>query len=198
MIDLLCFLLQKVYLPSQTPAGLVALRAEELNNLRRDGKGERKVQDRIYDYDVYNDLGNPDSNLSFKRPILGGSEEFPYPRRCRTRRPPTKTGNQKCSSYSDREREREREEKKKKKKKISCCCCRFYTHACIVFPRIVSFASSELCFLLLQIHLSRARLHSSILDGLTFRETRHSGSTLPTMTSGAYSDLWCKMWLSGR
>ncbi|CAK9877709.1 unnamed protein product [Sphagnum jensenii] len=91
MIDLLCFLLQKLDLPSQTPAGLVALRAEELNTLRGDGKGERKVQDRIYDYDVYNDLGNPDSNLSFKRPILGGSEEFPYPRRCRTGRPPTKT-----------------------------------------------------------------------------------------------------------
>jgi hypothetical protein len=98
MIDLRCFLLQKLYLPSQTPAGLVALRAEELNTLRGDGKGERKVQDRIYDYDVYNDLGNPDSNLSFKRPILGGSEDFPYPRRCRTGRPPTKTGKQKSSS----------------------------------------------------------------------------------------------------
>jgi hypothetical protein len=81
----------KVYLPSQTPAGLVALRAEELNNLRGDGTGVRRVQDRIYDYAVYNDLGNPDYKPSYKRPILGGSEEFPYPRRCRTGRPPTKT-----------------------------------------------------------------------------------------------------------
>jgi hypothetical protein len=85
----------KVYLPSQTPAGLVALRAEELKNLRGDGTGVRRVQDRIYDYAVYNDLGNPDNNASYKRPILGGSEEFPYPRRCRTGRPPTKTGEQK-------------------------------------------------------------------------------------------------------
>ncbi|CAM6039179.1 unnamed protein product [Sphagnum compactum] len=85
------FFSNQVYLPSQTPAGLVALRAEELNNLRGDGTGVRRVQDRIYDYAVYNDLGNPDHNPSYKRPILGGSEEFPYPRRCRTGRPPTKT-----------------------------------------------------------------------------------------------------------
>jgi hypothetical protein len=85
------FFSNQVYLPSQTPAGLVALRAEELNNLRGDGTGVRRVQDRIYDYAVYNDLGNPDYNASYKRPVLGGSEEFPYPRRCRTGRPPTKT-----------------------------------------------------------------------------------------------------------
>jgi hypothetical protein len=100
--------------------------------------------------------------------------------------PPRQVSRKAQASLIERERERE------KKKKIRCC-CRFYTHACIVFTRIVSFASSELCFFFLQIHLSRARLHSAILDGLTFRETRHSGSTLPMTTLGAYSDLSCKM-----
>jgi hypothetical protein len=82
----------QVYVPSQTPPGLVALRAKELTNLRGDGTGERAAKDRIYDYDIYNDLGNPDANPKQKRTPLGGSKDFPYPRRCRTGRPPTKTG----------------------------------------------------------------------------------------------------------
>ncbi|KAL4335203.1 hypothetical protein GQ457_07G043520 [Hibiscus cannabinus] len=85
------FFTHKSYLPSQTPSGLKRLRKEDLVELRGNGKGERKKSDRIYDYAVYNDLGNPDSDPSLKRPVLGGNKQFPYPRRCRTGRPPCKT-----------------------------------------------------------------------------------------------------------
>ncbi|KAL5976044.1 putative lipoxygenase 8, chloroplastic [Asimina triloba] len=74
------------HLPSQTPSGLKGLREKELRNLRGDGEGERKSFERIYDYDVYDDLGNPDVSDELKRPVLGGSQR-PYPRRCRTGRP---------------------------------------------------------------------------------------------------------------
>lgn len=80
------------YLPSQTPAGLRSYRKKDLEQKRGNGQGQRKSTDRIYDYDVYNDLGNPDSNADLARPVLGGNKQFPYPRRCRTGRPPTKTG----------------------------------------------------------------------------------------------------------
>ncbi|KAK9096597.1 hypothetical protein Sjap_022094 [Stephania japonica] len=79
----------KSYLPAQTPDGLKRLRNLDLENLRGDGTGERKESDRIYDYDVYNDLADPDSNPDLARPVLGGSKH-PYPRRCRTGRGPTK------------------------------------------------------------------------------------------------------------
>lgn len=85
------FFANKSYLPDATPEGLRTLRNRDLIQLRGDGKGERKVSDRIYDYDVYNDLGNPDKDPSLRREVLGGSEDRPYPRRCRTGRPPTKT-----------------------------------------------------------------------------------------------------------
>ncbi|KAL3676575.1 hypothetical protein R1sor_026523 [Riccia sorocarpa] len=78
------FFANKTYLPKQTPAGLKPFRERELKALRGDGTGTRKTSDRIYDYDIYNDLGFPDLNL--KRTPLGGSKEFPYPRRCRTGR----------------------------------------------------------------------------------------------------------------
>ncbi|KAI4387388.1 hypothetical protein MLD38_005226 [Melastoma candidum] len=81
----------KPYLPSQTPSGLKKLREEELETLRGNGKGKRKSFDRIYDYDVYNDIGNPDAGVEMRRPILGGNKEFPYPRRCRTGRPLSKS-----------------------------------------------------------------------------------------------------------
>ncbi|EEF49219.1 linoleate 13S-lipoxygenase 2-1, chloroplastic [Ricinus communis] len=84
------FFTNKSYLPSDTPDGLKRLREEELENLRGNGQGERKSFERIYDYDTYNDLGDPDSDPDLKRPVLGGSEH-PYPRRCRTGRPRTKT-----------------------------------------------------------------------------------------------------------
>ncbi|EEF48846.1 linoleate 13S-lipoxygenase 2-1, chloroplastic [Ricinus communis] len=79
------FFANKSYLPSETPNGLRRLREAELELLRGNGKGERKKGERIYEYDFYNDLGNPDSDPDLKRPVLGGKEN-PYPRRCRTGR----------------------------------------------------------------------------------------------------------------
>ncbi|GMI92379.1 ARABIODOPSIS THALIANA LIPOXYGENASE 2, lipoxygenase 2 [Hibiscus trionum] len=84
------FFTHKSYLPSQTPSGLKRLRNEELEALRGNGEGQRKPFERIYDYDVYNDLGEPDSDPNKKRTVLGGNKQFPYPRRCRTGRPRSK------------------------------------------------------------------------------------------------------------
>jgi len=50
----------QAYLPSEIPPPLVYYINEEFNTLRGDGTGERKDWERIYDYDVYNDLGLPD------------------------------------------------------------------------------------------------------------------------------------------
>ncbi|WJX38978.1 linoleate 13S-lipoxygenase [Trifolium repens] len=80
------FFTNKMYLPSQTPSGLRKFRENELIELRGNGEGERKKSERIYDYDVYNDLGDPDINIELKRPVLGGTKQYPYPRRCRTGR----------------------------------------------------------------------------------------------------------------
>ncbi|EOY32508.1 Lipoxygenase [Theobroma cacao] len=80
------FFTNKSYLPSETPRGLRKLREEELVSLQGNGQGERKSFERVYDYDVYNDLGDVDTDPSKKRSVLGG-KEFPYPRRCRTGRP---------------------------------------------------------------------------------------------------------------
>ena len=78
-------------MPDDTASGLKKLREIELENLRGNGKGERKTSDRIYDYDTYNDLGDPDDSKDLARPILGG-QDHPYPRRCRTGRPSSKKG----------------------------------------------------------------------------------------------------------
>ncbi|GAB2220415.1 hypothetical protein Droror1_Dr00008065 [Drosera rotundifolia] len=80
----------QAYLPSETPPGIKDLRHEDLLSLRGNGKGERKMHERIYDYAPYNDLGNPDKDPELDRPVLAG-EKRPYPRRCRTGRPPMET-----------------------------------------------------------------------------------------------------------
>ncbi|XVF69709.1 hypothetical protein PTKIN_Ptkin11bG0103900 [Pterospermum kingtungense] len=80
------FFTNKSYLPSETPSGLRRLREEELLSLQGNGQGQRKSCERIYDYDVYNDLGDVDTDPIKKRSVLGG-KDFPYPRRCRTGRP---------------------------------------------------------------------------------------------------------------
>ncbi|PPS13785.1 hypothetical protein GOBAR_AA06747 [Gossypium barbadense] len=82
------FFTNKAYLPNETPMGLRELREKALRELRGNGEGVRVLSDRIYDYDIYNDLGNPDKGLEFARPDLGGQRR-PYPRRCRTGRPST-------------------------------------------------------------------------------------------------------------
>jgi lipoxygenase len=95
-------------LPHETPAALKELREKELVSLRGDGTGERVVSDRIYDYDYFNDLGKPDDAKGdpvkleeVARPPLGGNEEFPFPRRCRTGRPKCDSGRlSQCMTYS--------------------------------------------------------------------------------------------------
>ncbi|GKF52508.1 linoleate 13S-lipoxygenase 3-1, chloroplastic-like protein, partial [Tanacetum coccineum] len=81
----------RIFFSNQTPAGIKLLREKELQDIRGDGTGVRKLSDRIYDYDIYNDLGNPDRRNDFIRPLLGG-QKIPYPRRCRTGRSPSDTG----------------------------------------------------------------------------------------------------------
>ncbi|WCJ37255.1 Linoleate 9S-lipoxygenase [Euphorbia peplus] len=85
------FFSNKSYLPNQTPSAMLELRKSELTSLRGDGTGERKEWDRIYDYDFYNDLGSPRKGQKYTRPILGGSELHPYPRRGRTGHAPCST-----------------------------------------------------------------------------------------------------------
>lgn len=82
----------QTYIPSQTPAPLRYYREEELDTLRGTGTGKLEEWDRVYDYDTYNDLSDPDKGIKHVRHILGGSSDYPYPRRGRTGRPPAKTG----------------------------------------------------------------------------------------------------------
>ncbi|CAO2192023.1 unnamed protein product [Urochloa humidicola] len=97
----------KPYLPSETPAGLRSYRKKDLEEKRGDGTGQRKSTDRIYDYATYNDLGDPDNDANKARPVLGGTKQFPYPRRCRTGRPMStkdpKTETRKGDNYVPRD-----------------------------------------------------------------------------------------------
>ncbi|KAJ8498243.1 hypothetical protein OPV22_008795 [Ensete ventricosum] len=86
------FFANTTYLPGDTPLPLQPYRDEELYILKGDNvAGQLQEWDRVYRYDYYNDLGNPDTSQALARPILGGTPEHPYPRRGRTGRPPTKT-----------------------------------------------------------------------------------------------------------
>ncbi|CAB4285327.1 unnamed protein product [Prunus armeniaca] len=73
------FFANKTYLSSDTPKPLQKFREEELVNLRGD------------DDDKTRELQEWDRGQEYARPVLGGSSEFPYPRRGRTGRPPTET-----------------------------------------------------------------------------------------------------------
>lgn len=82
------FFSSKSYIPSATPETLKKLRKEELETLQ--GKNRKKVgefakHERVYDYDVYNDVGDPDKDDELARPVIGGLSH-PYPRRCKTGR----------------------------------------------------------------------------------------------------------------
>ncbi|MBA0736311.1 hypothetical protein Gogos_009874 [Gossypium gossypioides] len=79
------FFSDQLYLPKETPKGLVELRKKELQKLQAPRlKGEWNPWDRIYDYDVYNNLRDPEKGRSYDRPVLGDSTKFPYPRRLKT------------------------------------------------------------------------------------------------------------------
>ncbi|XP_057841008.2 linoleate 9S-lipoxygenase isoform X2 [Cryptomeria japonica] len=88
------FFSNKTFLPDETPVGLRKFRELELISLRGNGTGERKVYDLIYDYDVYNDIQGSETDPDVRREVLGGSQDFPYPRRCRTGRPRVKNAPQ--------------------------------------------------------------------------------------------------------
>lgn len=47
--------------------------------------------DKIYDYDVYNDIGDQVKGFEYMRPTPEG-EKNPHPRPCCTRRPHASTG----------------------------------------------------------------------------------------------------------
>ena len=86
------FFSNKSYLALKTPEPLKQLRKEELETLQgknRKHSGEFEKFERVYDYDVYNDVGDPDKDPELARPVIGGLSH-PYPRRCKTGRKPSR------------------------------------------------------------------------------------------------------------
>ncbi|KAM7523126.1 hypothetical protein LguiA_013028 [Lonicera macranthoides] len=76
----------------ETPAPIKKYREQELVMLRGTSTGMLEEWERVYGYAYYNDLGDPDKGPETARPVLGGSSEYPYPRRGGIGREPTKTG----------------------------------------------------------------------------------------------------------
>ncbi|KAK9170086.1 hypothetical protein Syun_002226 [Stephania yunnanensis] len=142
--DLRIFFSNKSYLPGQTPDGLKRLRDLDLENLRGDGTGERKESDRIYDYDVYNDLADPDSSPHLARPVLGG-RKHPYPRRCRTGRGPTKT-DKKTEKKSSEDYYVPRDEQFSATKSIEFRLNKLWQAVHAVIPTIVSITNPKMGF----------------------------------------------------
>ncbi|KAF8723242.1 hypothetical protein HU200_021757 [Digitaria exilis] len=92
------FFTNDAYVKENTPSALLGYREDELSVLRGEVTGassadEQPFQewDRVYDYALYNDLGNPDLRKDLARPVLGGSDEYPHPRRTKIGRSPTRT-----------------------------------------------------------------------------------------------------------
>lgn len=98
------FFLSQAYVKEKTPSALLKYREDELRLLRgedRSAGDEKPFQewDRVYDYALYNDLGNPDLRKDLARPVLGGSQQYPHPRRIKTGRPPSKSGSNLLSEH---------------------------------------------------------------------------------------------------
>ncbi len=80
------------------------------------------------------------------------------------------------ASLIQKEREKEEEEEEEEEQLVQVL------HRCVhCLHADCGLASSELCFFLLQIQRARAR-QQAYLNGLTFRETRHSHSTRTTIS----------------